>query len=84
MLTKSFLVYLDNLLILSTNIELHYDGICKNLEWFHENKSKAKDSKYKYAVTKVEYFGYIVENGTITMDSEKICAIVDWPVPLLV
>ena len=38
---------------------------------------KAKGSKCVFAVTKVEYLGHIVENGTVAMDPEKICAVVD-------
>ena len=47
-------------------------------------KLKAKGSKCEFSVTKVEYLGHIVENGTVAMDPEKICAVVDWPVPILV
>ena len=80
----SLLVYLDDLLVFSADIELHYDDICKTLEWLHENKLKAKGSKCEFSVSKVKYLGHIVENGTVAMDPEKICAVVDWPVPILV
>ena len=70
-LDESLLVYLDDeLILLFTNIELHYDNICKTLEWFHENSLKAKVRKCVFATTKVEYLGYIVENGKIAMDPE--------------
>ena len=49
-----------------------------------ENKLKVKGSKCKSAVTKVNYLSHIVEYGTVVMDPEKICAVVDWPVPILV
>ena len=83
MLDKGLLVYLDNLLVFRTDTELHYDYICKTLEYLCEKKLKAKGSKCKFAVTKVEYLSYIVENRTIAMDPKKICAIVDWPVHIL-
>ena len=50
----------------------------------HENKIKKKVSKCEFAVTRVEYLVYIVKNGTIAMDPEKIFAVVDWPVPILI
>ena len=83
MLDESLLVYFDDLLIFNTDIELHYDDVCKGLKQLHENKLKAKGSKCEFAVTKVEYLGYIIENGTVAMDPEKIRAVVAWPVPVL-
>ena len=50
----------------------------------HKNKLKEKVSKWKFAVTKVKYLGYIVENGTATINPEKTRAVVDWLVPMLV
>ena len=70
-LDESLLVYLDSLLVFSTDIELHYDNIHKTLEWLHENKLKAKGFKYEFAITKVEYLGHIVENETFAMDFER-------------
>ena len=84
MLDESLLDYLDNLLVFSAGIELYYDYICKTLEQLYENKLKAKGSKCGFAVTKVEYFGHIVENGTIAIDPEKIRVIVAWPLPVSV
>ena len=71
MLDESLLVYLDNLLVFSADIELHYDDIHKTLEQLCENKLKAKGSKCEFAVPKVEYLGHIVENRTVAMDPEK-------------
>ena len=72
MLDESLLVYLDNLLVFSADIESHYDNIFKTLEPLHENKLKAKGSKREFAVSKVTYLSHIVENGTVAMDPEKI------------
>ena len=83
-MNESFWVYFDNLLVFSANIELHYDGVCKTLEWLYGNKWKAKGSKCEFVVIKVEYLDHIVKNGTVAMDPEKICAVVDWLVPVLV
>ena len=69
--------YLDDLLVFSADIELHCDDIYKTLERLCENKLKAKGSKCEFAVTKVKYLGYIVENGTDAMNPEKIRAVVD-------
>ena len=84
MLDESILVYLDNLLAFSTDNKLHYDNVCRALEHLHEKKLKAISSKCEIAVSKAEYLGHIVENGIIAMDPEKICAVVDWPVHILV
>ena len=78
------MVYLDDLLVVSADIELHYNDVHKTLDWLCESKLKSKGSKCEFAVAKVKYLGHIVEKGTVAMDPEKVCAVVDWPVPLLV
>ena len=45
-LDESLLVYLNDLLVFSADIESHYNDIHKTLEQLHENKLKAKGSKY--------------------------------------
>ena len=84
MLDKILLVYLDDLVLFSADIELHYNDLCETLEQLYDNKLKAKGSKCEFAVSKVEYLGYIVENRTIAMDPKKICAVIDWLLPVLV
>ena len=74
------MVYLDDLLVFSADIELHYNDIYKTLEQLCDNHLNAKGSKCKFAVPKVEYLSYIVENGTVAMDPEKFRAVVEWPV----
>ena len=49
-----------------------------------QKQVKAKSRKHEFIVTKVEYLGYIVENVTVAMDSEKSHAVVNWPVTILV
>ena len=82
MLNESLLVYLDDLFVFSIDIELHYNNVCKTLEQLYENNIKAKVRNCEFDVSKVEYLGHIVENGTVTMDPERICAVLDWPVPI--
>ena len=65
------MVYFNSLLVFSADIELHYNKKCETLEQSQENKLKAKDSECEFAVTKVEYLGHIVENGTVAMDPER-------------
>ena len=45
-LDESLLVYPDDLLVFSADIESHYNDIHKTLEQLDENKLKAKGSKY--------------------------------------
>ena len=53
-LDENLLVYLNNLLVFSADIELYYDDVCKALEQLCENKLKSKVSKCEFAVFKVE------------------------------
>ena len=41
-LDENLLVYLDNLLIFSTNVKLYYYDVCKTMEWLNENNLKVK------------------------------------------
>ena len=84
MLDENLLFYLDNLLVFSVDIELHYDDICKALEQLCKYHLKAKGSKCEFVVTKVEYLGHILENRAVAMDPEKIHTVVYWTVPILI
>ena len=59
-LDENLLDYIENLIVFRIATELHYDYICKTLKQLHDNRSKAKGSKCKFAVTKVEYLAHIV------------------------
>ena len=71
------MVYFDDLLVFSADIESNCNDVFKTLEQLLENHLKAKGNKCEFTVIKVEYLGYIVENKTVAMDPEKICAVED-------
>jgi hypothetical protein len=40
-----------------------------------------KPEKCEFKVTKMDYLGFIIEEGKISMDPTKVQGIVDWPTP---
>ena len=84
MMDESLLVYLDNLLIFSSDIDSHYADVRKMLLQLCEHIFEAKSSKFIFSAMKLKYLGHIVINITIAMNPEKVRAVVSWPPPILV
>lgn len=74
-------VYLDDIIIATHDFDEHL----KMLEIVADRLSKANLTinieKSKFCVPKLQYLGYVLDADGIHTDSEKIKAIVDYPVP---
>ena len=75
------LVFFDDILIYSEEIEDHERHLCHVLEILRKAKWYAKKSKCTFFVDKVAYLGFIVSKEGILHDLAKVEAIVSWPVP---
>ena len=75
MLDVCVVVYLDDILIYSDNMEDHVEYIWEVLECLHQHKLFAKPKKCEFHADSVEY-----PNG-LTMLQDKVTAICDWPEP---
>ena len=51
------------------------------LKFLREHKLYAKLSKCEFYKDKIHYLGHIISNKGISMDPEKIEAIMNWPTP---
>ena len=80
-LNRFVFVYLDDILILSHNLEDHHQHIRQVLQRLLENKLFVKVEKCEFHVSSVSFLGYIIESGEIKTDPEKVRAVVDWPRP---
>lgn len=75
------LIYVDDLIIPSTDVKEGLWRLKQVLQVSAENGLKIKWQKCSFLQTKVEYLGYIIQNGTIEPTPKKIAAVVNYPEP---
>jgi len=75
------IIYLDNILIFSKNLDEHKIHVRKVLERLQEHNLHAKPKKCKFHTTSVEYLGVIIMPEGVCMDPRKVQAILQWPAP---
>jgi len=80
-LDKFVVAYLDDILIYSKDEQEHVEHVRKVLEALRERKLRLKLPKCEFGVTRVEFLGYIIEPGQISMDPKKVDSIAEWPTP---
>ena len=76
-LDKFVVVFIDDILIYSKTEEEHAEHLRLVLETFREHKLYAKLSKCEFWLSEVAFLGHVVFAGGISIDPEKIQAIVD-------
>lgn len=81
LLDKCLVVYLDDLLIYSDNIQEHQEHVREVLWRLQKHKLFAKGSKCEWNKDSVEFLGYILTDSGLTMAEDKIKVIWDWPEP---
>ena len=75
------LVYLDDILIFSDNLEDHKIHVRKVLQRLRETNLHANLKKSEFHCDSIEYLGYIVSPEGIKMDPSKIDVVLSWPKP---
>ena len=80
--TGRFLViYLDDILILNKTREEHIKHVEVVLKRLHEEKLAINLEKCDFFKEELVYLGFVVSQGKLNMDKEKVSAILDWPTP---
>jgi RNase H-like domain found in reverse transcriptase/Reverse transcriptase (RNA-dependent DNA polymerase)/Integrase zinc binding domain/Integrase core domain/Chromo (CHRromatin Organisation MOdifier) domain len=74
-------VYLDDILIYSDNLEEHQDHVRRVLQRLRDNNLHANPTKSEFHCDSIEYLGFIVTPGGITMDPAKVEVVTTWPEP---
>lgn len=73
-ITESSLVYLDDIIVYSTDFAMHL----KHLEEVFE---RLWPDKCKLFHQQVKFLGHVVDQKGVRPDPEKVSTVVDWPVP---
>jgi hypothetical protein len=74
-------IYLDDILVFSSNLAEHTHHVRLVLTKLREYGLFAKSEKCEFDRTSVEFLGYMISPTGITMDKRKVAAITDWPLP---
>ncbi|ESK83096.1 pro-pol protein, partial [Moniliophthora roreri MCA 2997] len=74
-------VYMDDILIFSDEINIHRLRTRHVLEQLRENDLYLKPEKCEFEVTKTLFLGMVITPGHISMDETKLAGIKDWEAP---
>ena len=80
-LDRFVFVYLDDILIFSSDLAEHQLHVRQVLQRLLENKLFVKAEKCEFHVSSVGFLGYIIESGQVKTDPDKIKAVAEWPEP---
>ena len=81
MLDMCVVVYLDDILIYSENLDEHTEHMHKVLQRLHANSLFAKIEKCEFNVDTTNFLGFVITPDGIKMDESKVQVIQDWPTP---
>ncbi len=74
-------VYLDDILIFSPSLQVHVQHVRRVLQRLLENRLFVKAEKCMFHSRSVTFLGSVVSAEGISMDPDKVRAVIEWPVP---
>ena len=74
------MVYFDDILVYSKSLN-HVEHLRRVFELLREYKFYANTKKCSFATDQVGFLGYVIFAKGIKMDSSKVQAILEWPIP---
>lgn len=80
-LNKFVFVYLDDILIFFPDIDTYRKHVRQVLEQLLQNRLFVKAEKFEFHVSTVSFLGFVVSEGRVSMDPEKVRAVQEWPTP---
>ena len=78
---QSVLIYLDDIIIYSTNPRDHLNSLREVFKRLEEHGLKLKASKCNFFQTKLEYLGHTVTCDGIQCSQRRIEDVLNWPIP---
>ena len=77
-LDKFIIAYLNNIIIYFNSEEEHFKYIKWVLQRLTDEKMPVAIKKYKFHITKTEFYGFIIKLKKLSIDLKKIKVIVNW------
>ena len=77
----SVIVYLDDILIFTNDLDHHRRIVREVLKRLRENDLFAKPEKCFFEASSIEYLGMIISKGLVKMDKSKVDGVLSWPEP---
>jgi hypothetical protein len=74
-------VYMDNILIYTKDLEEHRKVTEEVLRILKDNDLYLKPEKCEFEQTKIEYLGLIISENHVKMVKVKVQGVLDWPTP---
>ena len=71
------IIFLDDILVYSRDVETHVTHVQKTLEILRQNRLYAKVSKCAFFQSSMEYLGHIVSAEGLSMDLAKVQTVQD-------
>ena len=84
LLDDCVVVYLDDILIYSDDLDTHRTQVKDVLGRLHQYNLHARPEKSGFHMDSIEYLGVIILPNGIAMDPKKVQVILDWPIPTTV
>ncbi|KAG1930238.1 retrotransposable element [Pimephales promelas] len=81
MLNIFVFVYLDDILIFSPSLQVHTQHVRQVLQRLLENRLFVKAEKCTFHAQSISFLGSIISAEGVSMDSSKVRAVTEWPVP---
>lgn len=81
MIDHSIVVYLDDILIYTTDRESHITAVREVLLRLRKYHLYAKLPKCEFFRTSISFLGYVIDHHGISMDPAKVDSILHWPYP---
>lgn len=79
-LQRCVLIFFDDILIYSLNLQSHLTHLAMVFNMLKDNKMFVNLKKCHFVVECIEYLGYWVSAKGLEADSSKIAAMIQWPV----
>ncbi|XP_067629120.1 uncharacterized protein [Eurosta solidaginis] len=80
-LKNNVFVYLDDLLVVSSSFNEHLVHLSEVSALLRKAGLTINIRKSKFGLSQVNYLGFVVGNGSLQVDKEKISAIQNYPIP---
>ena len=80
-LDQFVVVFVDDILIYSQSEEEHEDHLRVVLQLLRDHQLYAKFSKCEFWLTKVRFLGHVVSASRVSVDLEKVEAVMSWERP---